>query len=104
MLQKTSHFMREANLIGGAWVLSSATGRELLHWKGTDRRGGFGGVLAAAADLDGDGKGEIVVAAPATEDQKRTLPGELVIYSSASGGELQRWRAGMALRPAMTLA
>jgi hypothetical protein len=27
------------------------------HWKGTDPRGGFGGVVAAVADLDGDGKG-----------------------------------------------
>jgi FG-GAP-like repeat/FG-GAP repeat len=77
--------------VGGAWVLSSASGRELYHWKGTDRRGGFGGVVAAVADLDGDGKGEIAVAAPATEDQTRTLPGELRIYSSATGKELRHW-------------
>jgi len=30
--------------VGGAWVLSAASGRELYHWRGTDRRGGFGGV------------------------------------------------------------
>jgi hypothetical protein len=78
-------------MAGGAWVLSSATGRQLHAWKGTDRRGGFGGVVAAVADLDGDGKGEIAVAAPGTEDQTRTLPGELRIYSSASGKELRRW-------------
>jgi len=77
--------------VGGAWVLSSASGKELYHWKGTDRRGGFGGVVAAVGDLDGDGKGEIVVAAPGTEDQKRTIPGELHIYSGATGKELRHW-------------
>jgi len=80
--------------VGGAWVLSSASGRELYHWRGTDRRGGFGGVVAAAGDLDGDGKGEIVVAAPGTEDQTRTLPGELRIYSGATGKELRHWSGG----------
>ena len=78
-------------MVGAAWVLSSATGKELHHWKGTDRRGGFGGVVAAAGDLDGDRKGEIVVAAPGTEDQTRTLPGELWIYSGATGKELRHW-------------
>src|SRR3989449_675549 len=46
---------------------------------------------AAVGDLDGDGKGEIVVAAPGTEDQKRTIPGELRIYSGATGKELRHW-------------
>ncbi len=77
--------------VGGAWVLSAASGRELHHWEGTDRRGGFGGVVAAAGDLDGDGKGEIAVAAPGTEDQTRTIPGELFIYSGATGKELRHW-------------
>jgi hypothetical protein len=77
--------------VGGAWVVSSGTGKELHHWKGTDPRGGFGGVVAAVADLDGDGKGEIAVAAPGTEDQTRTLPGELRIYSSRTGKELRHW-------------
>src|SRR5207249_9834507 len=52
---------------------------------------GVGGVVAGAGDLDGDGKGEIVVAAPGTEDQTRTLPGELRIYSGATGKELRHW-------------
>ena len=77
--------------VGGAWVLSSATGKELHHWKGTDPRGGFGGVVAAVGDLDRDGKGEVVVASPGTEDQARTLPGELFVYSGATGKELRHW-------------
>jgi len=76
---------------GAAWVFSAASGSELHHWKGTDRRGGFGGVVAAVADLDGDGKGEIAVASPGTEDQTRTLPGEVYVYSGATGKELRHW-------------
>jgi hypothetical protein len=72
-------------------VLSSATGRALYHWTSSDGRGGFGGVVASLGDLDGDGKGEIAVAAPGTEDQTRSIPGELVVYSGATGKELRRW-------------
>ncbi len=77
--------------VGAAWVLSSATGRELYHWIGTDRRGGFGGVVTGVGDVDGDGKEDVAVAAPATEDQARTLAGELWIYSGATGKELRHW-------------
>jgi hypothetical protein len=78
-------------VVGGAWVLSSASGKALHHWKGTDRRSAFGTVVAAVGDLDGDGKGDVAVASPATEDETRTLPGELRIYSSATGAELRHW-------------
>jgi len=76
--------------VGGAYVLSAATGRQLFAWKGTDDLGGFGEVVAGLGDLDGDGKGEIVVAAPRTNDVSRTLPGEVRIYSGATGAELRR--------------
>jgi hypothetical protein len=76
---------------GEVWVLSSGTGRELRRWTGTDRRAGFGGVVAAVGDLDRDGKGDIAVGAPGTEDQTRTLRGEVVVYSGATGKELRRW-------------
>ena len=78
-------------MVGAAWIFSTANGRELRHWIGTDTRGGFGGVVAAVADLDGDGKSELAVAAPGTEDQTRTLTGELRIYSGVSGQELRHW-------------
>jgi hypothetical protein len=70
-------------------VFSSSTGRELYHWTGTDGRGGYGGVVAGAGDLDGDGKSEIVVASPGTEDQSRSIPGEVYLYSGATGKELR---------------
>jgi hypothetical protein len=81
----------EGARVGGAWVFSAASGREIHHWTGTNPRGGYGGVVAAVADIDGDGKGEIAVSAPGTEDPTRTLPGELRIYSSATGQELRHW-------------
>src|SRR5262249_17520528 len=89
-------FVRDSGgeTIGHAWVLSSADGSVLRHRKGTDHRGGFGAVLAAVSDLDGDGKDELAVAAPATEDQKRVLPGEVWIYSGATGSELRHWVGG----------
>ncbi len=77
--------------VGEVWVLSAVTGKVLQHWRGTDRRGAFGSVLAPVADLDGDGKRDLAIAAPATEDQTRSLPGELHVYSTASGKKLRSW-------------
>ncbi len=77
--------------VGGAYVFSSATGKQLYQWKGTGNLSGFGEVVAAIGDLDGDGRGEIVVASPRTNDHTRTLPGEVRIYSGASGKELRHW-------------
>ena len=77
--------------VGAAWILSSASGKVLQHWTGSDRRGGFGGIVASVADIDGDGKGEVAVAAPGTEDQTRTVPGEVRIYSTRTGKELRHW-------------
>jgi hypothetical protein len=81
----------EGGRVGAAWVFSAANGKELSHWKDGDRRGGFGGVVAGVGDLDRDHIGEIAVAAPATEDQTRTLPGELHVYSGATRKELRHW-------------
>ena len=77
--------------VGGAWIFSTASGKELHHWQGKDTKGGFGSVVAAVPDLDGDGKRDIAVAAPGTEDSARTIPGELRIYSTATGKELRHW-------------
>jgi hypothetical protein len=82
--------------IGGAYVLASGTGKEIHHWRETDPRSCFGEVVAALGDLDGDGKGEVVVAAPRTNDQTRALPGEVRVYSGATGKELRRWSGSQA--------
>jgi hypothetical protein len=78
---------------GAAWVLSSASRRELHAWRGETPRGMFGEVVAGLPDLDGDGAGEVAVSAPhqGTGDEP-WLPGEVFIFSGASGSLLHRWR------------
>lgn len=77
--------------MGGAWVLSTRDGSVLQHWQGTTRLDGFGEVVASIGDLDGDGVGEIAVASPRTNDQTRSLPGEVFVYSGRAGKELRHW-------------
>ena len=81
----------DGRYVGAAYVFSSASGEMRQHWRGPDDRSRFGEVVASVADLDGDGRGEIAVAAPRTDDHTRSRPGELFIYSSASGRELRHW-------------
>jgi hypothetical protein len=77
---------------GAAFVFSSWTGRELRHWKGAGNLTGFGEVVAAVGDRDGDGRGEVAVASPGTNDQTRSGPGEVRLFSGATGERLQVWR------------
>jgi hypothetical protein len=80
---------------GAAWVLSAASGKTLRYWTGTDPRGGFGGVLATIADLDGDGKRDLAVGVPFTEEgEARAHSGEVFVYSTGSGKELRHWSGG----------
>ena len=79
------------HLVGAAYVVSAATGNVLRHWRGPDHLSGFGEVVAAAGDLDGDGKGEVVVAAPRTNDQSRSRAGDVRVYSGATGELLRQW-------------
>lgn len=77
--------------LGGAWLLSTRDGRVLRHWQGATKLDGFGEIVAALADLDGDGVREIAVSAPRTNDPTRALPGELFVYSGKTGKELRHW-------------
>jgi hypothetical protein len=81
---------------GGAYVFSSENGKELYHWNGPARLSGFGEVVAAVGDLDGDRKGEVVVASPRTNDLTRALPGEIRILSGANGNDLRHWTGNQA--------
>jgi hypothetical protein len=74
---------------GSAYVLSSRTGAELHRFRGSGSPSKFGEIVAAIGDLDGDGRGEVVVSD--TDDQQRRYPGELRIYSGATGKELRHW-------------
>lgn len=78
-------------VVGAAFVFSAATGKQLQHWVGTENVAGFGEVVAAIGDLDGDGHGEVVVAAPRTNDESHSKPGEVSIYSGATGKLLRHW-------------
>ena len=77
--------------MGGAWALSTRDGRVLHHWQGTAKLDGFGEVVAPVGDLDGDRVGEIAVSSPRTNDQTRSLPGEVFIYSGKTGNTLRHW-------------
>lgn len=76
---------------GRAYLLSSASGKVLREWRGTDTLRGFGEVVAAVGDLDGDGHGEVIVAAPGTPDLSRARPGTVTVYSGTSGAVLREW-------------
>jgi hypothetical protein len=71
--------------------MSSGSGKVLHHWEGNDPLSAFGEVVAAVGDLDADGKGDIAVAGSRTNDHERAKPGDVRIYSSATGKELRHW-------------
>ncbi|HYC00081.1 MAG TPA: hypothetical protein VEC57_13185 [Candidatus Limnocylindrales bacterium] len=78
--------------IGGVHVLSAATGQPIFYWIGQSSRSGFGEVVAALGDINGDGRGEIVVGAPRSDDDDRVVPGEVFVHSGADGAVLHRWK------------
>jgi hypothetical protein len=52
---------------------------------------GFGEIVATVGDLDGDSLGEVVVAAPRTNDRSRKHPGEVFVYSSKTGEPIRHF-------------
>jgi hypothetical protein len=76
--------------IGAAFVFSTASGEMLFRWRGRAPLSGFGEVVASLADADGDGVGEVAVAAPRTNDRSRLHPGEVTVYSGRTGTAMRR--------------
>jgi hypothetical protein len=48
-------------------------------------------VVAAIGDVDGDGRGDVLVASPGTIDHSRSRAGQVSLYSGGKGTELKRW-------------
>ena len=76
---------------GGAYVFSSKTGDQIHHWSGADAGSSLGDIVAAVADVDGDGRGDLAVSAPRTSDATRSRPGKVNTYSTATGKLLRTW-------------
>ncbi len=82
-----------AEFAGAVRILSSATGNEIRIWRGDVQHGQFGDILAAVGDLDGDGKSEVAIGAPfrPTSKDEKPLPGEVFVFSGATGDRLRHW-------------
>lgn len=72
---------------GEVWILSGRKGRVREHLEGFEAGSRFGSALAVGPDLDGDGLGELYIAAPHTngEGERR---GAVHVYSPGRGALL----------------
>ena len=85
----------EGKMLGAVHAFSSASGARLRVWYGRDAGGLFGEMVAGLPDLDGDGAGEVAIAAPhrpVRSGETPTHPGQVFVYSGATGRELHHWR------------
>ncbi len=74
---------------GTVWVYSGATGETLLEVQGEEDGDGFGGALAAAGDVDGDGAADFMVGAPTAGGALDA--GTVSLVSGADGTILRVW-------------
>jgi len=80
--------------VGAVYAFSSASGTRLRVWYGRYTDGLFGERVAGLPDLDGDGAGEVAVAAPyrpVISGPPPTHAGEVFVFSGATGSELHHW-------------
>lgn len=77
------------NAAGRAYVFSGATGAPLHVLRADVPRSGahFGGAVAGVPDLDGDGRGDVLVGAR-SDDARANAGGRVYVYSGASGALL----------------
>ncbi len=71
--------------IGTAFVYSGAKGSTLYQVFPLELRGFFGGALASAGDLDGDGVPDLIVGAPFTSRKEAYGVGSVLVFSGATG-------------------
>jgi hypothetical protein len=72
---------------GMAIVLSGRDGREIRRMQGDSTEGNFGGAVAGAGDVDGDGYADVMVGASAANTGQRGA-GRVVVFSGKSGARL----------------
>jgi hypothetical protein len=73
--------------VGIAILLSGRDGREIRRMQGDSTEGNFGGAVAAAGDVDGDGFADVIVGASGANGR---LPGagRAIVFSGKSGARL----------------
>jgi len=76
---------------GSAFVFSGATGVLLHRFDGLAAHDLFGGSVAGAGDVDGDGFDDLVVGAPGADPGGLSLAGSATVFSGASGVPLLRF-------------
>ncbi len=80
---------------GIVWVLSGASGELLYSLRAPsppETRSSFGGSVAGTEDIDGDGRGDILVGAPTEPRKGFTIrPGAAYLFSGATGRLLRRF-------------
>jgi len=76
---------------GSVFLHSGATGQLLRRWDGSQGGEYLGTSLAGGADLDGDGRPEVIAGAPSARPGGRYGAGSVLVFSGASGAVLHRF-------------
>ncbi len=75
-------------LAGRVYVYSTLAGGVSLILHGSAHADRFGHAVAAGADLDGDGVGDLLVGAPGVDGSAGVNSGEVMAFSGATGAQL----------------
>jgi hypothetical protein len=73
---------------GSARVISGATGATLHTFNGLAAADGFGGAVAGAGDVDGDGRADLIVGAAFVDSGPRFNVGSATVFSGRTGAVL----------------